>query len=138
MAHTDRYRTQHAQIMQLAAELSQQLTPSRLAADATHARRILSDLSGKLIVHLAAEDNLLYPKLFQCHDPGTQAISERFAEEMGSIARTFKNYAVRWGSAAAIQSGAEEFVAQTHAIIDALSERIRRENTELYPLADKL
>jgi hypothetical protein len=138
MSRTRRYRDQHTNIMSVATELGQQLIPSRLAADGSAARRMLSELSGKLIVHLAAEDNLLYPQLLSCHDMAAQALTRRFISEMGPLAQAFKAYAVRWGTLKRIESKPEEFADETRAIIKALSERIRRENTELYPLADAL
>jgi Hemerythrin HHE cation binding domain len=135
---TDRYRRQHAEIMQLATELGKQLDPSALAANASEARRILSDLSGKLIVHLAAEDTLLYPQLLTCRDQVTQKVAQQFTADMAPISKAFKDYALRWASAGEIQSRADAFVWETRNIIDALAQRIRRENTELYPLADRI
>lgn len=137
MSHTERYRGQHAEIMQPAAQLGRQLAPAALAADATPARKALSELSGKLIVHNAAEDKLLYPRLLQSTDTATRTVAQRFLAEMGPISQTFKDYAVRWGTAQAIQSDAQKFVSETQAILKSLVERIRHENAELYPLADK-
>jgi hypothetical protein len=137
MSQIDRYRQQHAEIMRLATELGKQLVPTKLALDAAGARKILSELSGKIIVHLAAEDTVLYPQLLKSKDSSTQALAKRFADEMGALAQTFKAYAVRWGVEKEIQSKPDAFANETRAIIKALSDRIRRENSELYPLAER-
>lgn len=124
--------------MSLANELGKHLFAAKLAKDAAQARKLLSELSGKLIVHLAAEDMLLYPQLLECKDPAARTLASRFIAEMGSIAQVFKNYVVRWNATTDIQSNPQAFVAETRAIIKALDERIHKENTQLYPLADKL
>lgn len=138
MSHTDRYRHQHAEIMQLATQLDKQLVQSKLTVGAADARKLLSELSGKIIVHLAAEDAVLYPLMLKSKDVPAQTLARRFAAEMGPIAQAFKTYATRWGSESLIQAKPEAFISETKAIIKALSERIRKENTELYPLADAL
>lgn len=136
MSKTERYRTQHGEIMRLAGDLERELVSKTLAADAGKAREVLSQLTGKLLVHLAAEDNLLYPQLLKSSESATRSVAERFSAEMKPISESFKSYASRWASARTIQTDAEGFVKETRAICKALGERIRREHAELYPLAD--
>lgn len=138
MSYTERYRAQHAEIMRLATELGRHLTPDALQRDASAPRAVLAELSGKLLVHLAAEDNVLYPRMLKSSDAKARALAQRFIDEMQPISKAFKDYAVRWGSARAIQSGAEAFIHETREILAALGERVRREHAELYALADKL
>jgi hypothetical protein len=137
MKHTDRYRQQHAEIMTLATQLSKRLSPATLVDEAAEVRKLLGDLAAKIVVHLAAEDTVLYPKLFNSKNSATQALAKRFANEMGLIAQTFRAYVTRWATETAIRSKPEDFAKESQAIIKALGERIRRENTELYPLADQ-
>lgn len=137
MKATDRYRQQHAEIMTLAAELSRRLAPETVVTQSAEIRKLLSELSGKIIVHLAAEDTVLYPRLFSSKDNATQTLARRFADEMGPIAQTFRTYATRWGSEGAIRTKPNDFAKESQAIIKALGDRIRKENVELYPLADR-
>lgn len=138
MSNTERYRRQHAEITRLAGELKRQLNPEALSDGATGVHSVLSELSGKLFVHLAAEDKVFYPQLLESTDPRMQALAERYIEEMRPISQAYKNYAVRWGSARAIESNAETFIRETREILAALDQRIRREHDELYALADQL
>ncbi|HEV2270463.1 MAG TPA: hemerythrin domain-containing protein [Steroidobacteraceae bacterium] len=138
MSNTERYRAQHAEIMRLATDLKRHLSPAALAADPGPARHILSELSGKLLMHLAAEDNVLYPQMLKSTDAKARALAQRFVAEMQPITDAFKQYAVRWANAKSIQAGAESFVRETNRIMTVLNERIRREHTELYSLADSL
>jgi len=138
VSNTERYRAQHAEILRLASDLKRHLSPATLAADAGPARHILSELSGKLLMHLAAEDNVFYPQMLRSADTKTRALTRRFVAEMHPIADAFKQYAARWGNARTIQDNAESFVRETQRIIQVLGERIRREHVELYSLADSL
>jgi hypothetical protein len=138
VSNTERYRAQHAEILQLATDLKRHLSPTSLAADAAPARRILCELGGKLLMHFAAEDDVIYPQMLRSSDAKTRALTRRFAAEMHSISDAVKRHAVRWGSARTIQANAEAFVRETQRIIQVLIERIRREHVELYSLADRL
>ncbi|HEY3784105.1 MAG TPA: hemerythrin domain-containing protein [Steroidobacteraceae bacterium] len=138
MRGTIRYREQHAPIIRLARDLERHLIGDELAKDASAARQLLSLLSGKLFVHLAVEDRLLYPGILHCEDPAVRAASQRFLQEMGPISQAFKSDSIRWGTQGAIQSRPDAFVAETKQILAAVEERIRRENRALYPLFEKL
>ncbi|HEX3845612.1 MAG TPA: hemerythrin domain-containing protein [Steroidobacteraceae bacterium] len=120
--------------MRLATDLEQHLSPATLAADPAPARHILSELSGKLLMHLAAEDNVLYPKLLKSTDANARALAQRFVTEMHPITDAFKQYAGRRGNAKTIQGDPD----RTKEITNVLGERIRREHAELYRLADTM
>ena len=109
--------------------------------DATGARTnafaislLLSQLSGKAKIHLASEDQFLYPSLFKYPQPEIQAIARRFAGEMGSLAAEFIAYANKYSNAAKIRDHAEAFIQNTKVVAAKLRERILRENEDLYPL----
>ena len=59
-------------------------------------------------MHLAAEDNVLYPQMLKSTDAKARALAQRFVTEMHPISDAFK----------------------------VLGERVRREHEELYSLAD--
>lgn len=56
---------------------------------------------------------------------------------MAGIKDAFQKYLKAW-TEGAIRSNAAGFAAETKSLFGALSQRIQRENTELYPLLDKL
>lgn len=90
-------------------------------------------MSRVLLVHLAKEDKLLYPQLRHSDRPGAARLATRFAEEMGDLAQSFTEYVEDWPVQRA-QTDWTGFATATRAILDRLRERIRREETELYPL----
>lgn len=117
-------------------ELSKLLDARALPDQASEARRLLSRLSGILRVHLAMEDQALYPRLAQHADEKLRTLASRYAEEMGSIQADFTDYLSRWPSRGAIAKDPEGFMKETRAVFTALRERIDREDEELYPLVD--
>lgn len=138
MRHTELYRQQHAAIIQLVNELEQNLTPATLTTNSMEAWRLLGELSGKIVVHLAGEDRWLYPELRSCGDTNAEAVAIRFSTEMGYIAEAFKAYATRWLAPNAIGSNPQGFIEETRDVARTLHDRMRREHTELYALADSL
>ena len=137
MSATDSFRKQHGELLAVAGEIGKLLDPAALAKNATQARMLLSNLAGKLKVHLAMEDQTLYPRLILDPDAKVSALARRFAEEMGGIAEVFGGYMSRWPTSKEIQEAPQQFVADTRKLFAALSTRIDRENNQLYPLLDQ-
>lgn len=133
-----RYHRQHEEIKTLANDLAKNLDIALLRQDPSLALGILPRLSGKLILHLSLEDEELYPKFMALGDAGTKNTAEEFQTEMGGLAKVFKDYISEWSSHRIVQNNPEKFVEQTKAIYVALSNRIKREESVLYPLAEAI
>jgi len=138
MARTDNFRKQHAEILQIARDINQHLGPVIAEETAAQLRRLLSKMHGLVELHLAMEDNSLYPSLLRSADPQARQLAQDYAKEMGGLAGTFQTYVRTWHSAATISAGAAAFTEQSKAVFNALSKRIHRENTQLYPVVDAL
>jgi hemerythrin-like domain-containing protein len=96
------------------------------------------DLFGRLTVHLALEDQVLYPKLKSSSEPTVRDMAKRFEQQMGGIKSSFDEYGKRWPGKLAVGKDPTAFVAETRQTITALKERIRREDSELYPAAERV
>jgi len=138
MAKSDRFRQQHDELLGLANALAATLDAGKLSADGTPARSALSKLAGKLLLHLGAEDEHLYPNLMASNDAHTKKIAQQFVDEMGGIANAFVGYNTKWKTASSIQADAAGFINETKGIYKALADRIDKENNILYPLMDKI
>ena len=138
MARTTRFREQHSDLLKVAAELDGLLVESQLAQDATNARRCLSGLLGKLVVHIGTEDKVLYPELRAHKDAAVATLATRFAKEMEGTANAVKAYSDKWPAPSAIRQNPKAFIADTKGVLRVLADRIRRENSELYAAADRL
>ncbi len=137
MIDTEVYRTQHDSLLKITGDISEFLDVSILTQDARKVHSLLNKLAGKLNVHLAMEDNSLYPKLLEHPQENVRSVSLYYMQEMGNLANSFKSYMSVWGMSQDILDEPAEFIRQTDQMISTLKSRIERENTELYPLAEE-
>ncbi|MDB5859796.1 MAG: uncharacterized protein JWQ76_3485 [Ramlibacter sp.] len=133
MSFTDKFRTQHNEILLIAKEMTVQLKGK---ADPAALRKLLSNLAGKLNFHLAMEDQALYPRLMERKDSDAKGLAKQFMDEMGGLGKVFGIYNDKW-QVSAIRNDPAGFASETQAVFAALTKRIARENAELYPLADQ-
>jgi iron-sulfur cluster repair protein YtfE (RIC family) len=133
MGFTDKFRTQHNEILVIAKEMTAEIKGD---ADAAVLRKLLSNLAGKLNFHLAMEDQALYPRLMERQDAEAKGMARKFMDEMGGLGKVFGTYNDKW-QISAIRKDPAGFAGETQAVFAALTKRIQRENTELYPLADR-
>ena len=136
MAVTDNYRRQHAEMMEAVQSLQPLLKPDSLAAGAAEIRNRLSQLFGKLSLHLAMEDNSLYPRFQKHADAKVRDTAARFAGEMNGVKPAIEAFSRKW-TEGAIKADPAGFCAEATRLFGVLADRIRRENTEFYPLLDK-
>ena len=122
----------------MAAEILGALDVDALAKDAAPMRRLVSRFSGKLLVHAEMENGALYPRLLHSADDDVRARATALYEEVKRIYASFESYARRWPSAEAIAADPAGFVRDTRDVMRILGTRMRRENDELYPMADRV
>jgi iron-sulfur cluster repair protein YtfE (RIC family) len=134
MGFTDKFRTQHDEILALAGSITEQL--ARPQPDAAAIRKQLSNMAGKVGFHLAMEDQALYPRLMERKGSRTEATASKFKNEMGGLAQVFTDYNAKW-QLTAMRQDMEGFSHETRKVFGALAHRITRETNELYPLADQ-
>jgi hypothetical protein len=138
MSSTEVLRRQHEEILKSAGEIALLLNADHLAADASPVRALLARLTGQVGVHLAIEDNAIYPKLVEHQDGEVRQTAKMFLDEMGGISAAFTSYTRKWPTPSSIQNSPAEFIEETQALFNALSTRIERENNQLYVLVDQL
>jgi hypothetical protein len=128
-------REEHAQLVRIVGQLAECI--SRPAPPpAVELFAVRRELNATLIGHLKAEDWILYPALLTSDDAEVAAIARQFLDEMGGLAAAFLAYADKW-SASAIESDWDGYCAESQGIIEALTQRIIRENRDLYTLAER-
>ncbi len=138
MSSTKSFRDQHDALLKMAGELGRALGAGRVNRAPTEIVKLLAMFSGKLNVHLAMEDKVLYPRLLGCRDAGTQALARKGQSDMGGIAAAFKTYRTRWSNAHRIEADQPGFVRETRELLAVLGGRITWENDCLYAAADAL
>lgn len=138
MVNSAELRRQHDDASQLITGITGQLGDYRGTDDAYRLTLGMAQLLSLLRVHLSREDEQLYPAMIRSGDRRTAATARRFANEIGGFAEHLEEFAMRWSSSAVISARFDEFREETLAIFATLETRIRRENQQLYPLADRL
>jgi len=136
MSELTKLREDHAslarQFHRLAEVIDQPAAPPQL--ELFELRR---ELVSTLLAHLKLEDWGLYPRLIDSGDPEAAAVGETFKEEMGGLAPAFLAYSNKW-NAATITADWAGYCADTRGILDALTNRLARENRDLLPLLERL
>ena len=130
------FRRQHGELQRLAGQLGKlALVPG------TPAHEIQASLGrfvGKLRVHARMETDALYPELLSHRDPEIRRRSEALYETLGPLYGLVDDFLDRWGTAEAIDARRIRFRIELARMIAKLGWRMRRENDELYPMADAL
>ena len=130
------YRAQHQRLLAMVKQLEDEL--ERKATRGAELRKRVSTLVGKLSLHLAAEDEVLYPKLLEHSEERVRTLAQKYLDETGGLADDFRAYADRWPSPASIDANPIAFASQTRRILATLKKRISREDDRLFPLIEKL
>jgi hemerythrin-like domain-containing protein len=138
MPSTANLRRQHDAAMTLASQIIDLMDRCESRNDAYRISLALAKLLGLLRIHLAQEDQGLYPAMIRSGDADAAATAQAFATEMGGLAEQLERFAARWTCSAAIFAALAEFRAEAMAVFAALATRIHRENEELYPLAQRV
>ena len=136
MSELMKLRDDHAKLAKMfrrLGEIIDQPTPPHPVVLFDIRRELVSTLLG----HLKLEDWALYPRLIDSADPEISGAGREFKDEMGGLAPAFLAYCDKW-NAGSIQSDWAGYCTDTRGILDALTNRLTRENRELLPLLEKL
>ena len=128
------FKEEHELLDKLAHELRAVVSGSK-PADPVALFHLRRNFSQKLTAHLHGEDWVLYPRLRASKDPSVAALADRFSREMSPLTARYLAYARTWTSAA-IGADWQGFRAATVAMLDALADRMEREDRELYACAE--
>ncbi len=133
-------RKQHEKLAGRVLEVFDLLSPEELSVSkqAIHERNLLSEFMGVLEWHFGMEDELFYPELLKHENTELREMTKRYIEEIGGLKERFAEYNKKWEETDSIKDDADGFVKETRDIFDALSERIQRENNELFVLIETL
>lgn len=134
MFNLNAIQLQHKEILGLAQEILSYDSVPKVIANAFEISLIIGRLAGKLSVHLNGEDQYIYPYLMEKEDKTIQETSQRFAAEMGGLARVLSDFKAEYMSAPKIKNAPAEFIETSKRVMQAIMERIAKEEKQLYPL----
>ena len=136
MSDLARLRAEHATLVDIAGRLSAIIAEPKLPA-AAQLFALRAELSSVLIAHLKAEDWVLYPRLFASADATVEQTARAFSDEMGHLGDAYVAHTQKW-TATSIAADWGGYCKEMATILDALSNRIVRENRDLYPLLEAM
>lgn len=133
-------RKQHQDIRQIIRELREDIYDSE-GLDSGNSLWIalkIGTLNGILQMHLKYEDDYLYPILINNKEnEKLREAAGRFSAEMGNLALVFKDYQEKYiRNPEIIKKDIKQFITETDQILNAISQRIDREEDELFQYAE--
>jgi hypothetical protein len=132
----DNLRDDHIQILAIIAEIRCFLDPTTVQKKASLVQNLVSRLTQKTLSHLLLEDRFLYQEmLISTHDE-TRNLAQQHIASMGSIASQLRDYIQTWCSQEDMVSLPEQFCVESRQMLEALQQRIAREEDVLYPKAE--
>ena len=133
-------RKQHDKLWERLDEIFAMLEPQKLSSlkEAIRERNLLSEFMGVLEWHFGMEDDLFYPELLKHESAELREMAQRYIDEIGGLKARFAQYNEKWEDADSIIENLEAFISETKELFESLSDRIRRENDELFVLIETL
>lgn len=133
----DKFKQQHIDIIKCISDL-RMLSRNGVSENAAEISQLIISMSSMIRLHLAVEDNTLYPALKASDNSPLAKMGEKFQDEMGSIASAYLSFARKWNTAANLRQNPEGFRADANNVLKLLYDRMRQEDVEFYPAIEAL
>jgi len=128
----DKFKHQHVDILECIAAL-RKATQAGIDENAAEIARLIVSMSSTIKLHLAVEDQFLYPALQSVGNAALSRMGKKFQEEMGAIASAYMGFAGRWNQAANVAADPEGFRSHANTVLKVIYGRMQKENTVFYP-----
>ena len=123
---------QHNELYKLLAEMKS--LGYNIEANADKIALNINLLAGKINIHLQSEDKYLYSLLLNSQHTEVRKIAKDFIAEMGHIAKTFNEFKIKFNTKNKILNNINEFKLEYPKIMNAISNRLNKEDKKLYVL----
>jgi hemerythrin-like domain-containing protein len=127
-------KRQHEGIKDAILGIKRSLKTVDLEGEAFEISKKINLLAGVLKIHLGTEDRYMYPQLMQSESDDLKKVAQDYVKEMGNISVEFTDYKNRFNTKTKIVSDSKGFVKETQRILEILETRIKKEDTNLYPI----
>ncbi|MBC6003667.1 Uncharacterised protein [uncultured Clostridium sp.] len=123
---------QHNELYKLLAEMKS--LGYNIESNADKIALNINLLAGKINIHLQSEDKYLYSLLLNSQHTEVRKIAKDFIAEMGHIAKTFNEFKIKFNTKNKILNNINEFKLEYPKIMNAISNRLNKEDKKLYVL----
>ena len=134
MIPTDTFKHQQTDILELAKRISDRLDEGPLTAQVDEILFMLRGLKDKVTIHLAAEDQLLFPRLEQNTSDELVFMARQFRSELAILCQEIAEFTARWDDKNIILVQPSRFLRETGGLLAVLGHSLERERVRLYPL----
>ncbi|MCE1193171.1 hemerythrin domain-containing protein [Acidovorax sp.] len=128
----DKFKHQHTDILRSIATL-RALAHAGVEIHAGSIAQGIVAMSGTIKLHLAVEDQVLYPALQRGGNPDLARMGRQYQSEMASIASAYDAFARRWNTAENVRRDPQGFREEANAVLRRVFERMQREDRDFYP-----
>ena len=129
---TKMYQKQHAEIKRVMDQIMASLDSSTLKKNTDDVRSLVNRLVGKLSVHLALEDNVLYPYLADSSNIELKEMGRSLQAQVGGLRKALKSYKESWTTPMSIEENPAQFAKDSKEFIDVIKNRIQLEDDGLF------
>ena len=133
----DKSKQQHLAILAAIDDL-RQLARGGVAAQAQAIAGQIVAMSGLIKLHLAVEQRYLYPAAQASGVATVARMGRAYENEMHGIAGAYLEFAGRWNTPVRLEAEPDAFRSEANSVLHALYQRMRREDSELYPAIETL
>ncbi|WP_342616239.1 hemerythrin domain-containing protein [Rhodoferax sp. GW822-FHT02A01] len=133
----DKFKHQHQDIIGNIAAL-RKASQAGVRENAAEIARLIISMSSTIKLHLAVEDQVLYPALRNGNNGVLAQMGKKFQDEMGAIASAYMGFAERWNQASRVSADPEGFRADANTVLKTVHARMQKENTVFYPAIEAL
>lgn len=128
----DKLKHQHRDIKQRIAAL-RDLTRAGVEANAEAIALGIVAMSALIKLHLAVEDQVLYPALQAGGQSDLARLAQHYQSDMVPIAAAYDAFARRWNTSQRVRENAAGFRDDANLVLRQLHERMLREDRDFYP-----
>ncbi len=132
MLYLETLKRQHEEIAEIISDIKSDIDQKDIAKEALEISSKISNLAGKLKVHLNTEDQYMYPQLLKSSNSEVQTTAQAYIDEMGTISTEFMAYKDRFNTRTKITNEIDLFVSESKRIFSLLQQRIAKEDSNLY------
>lgn len=128
----EKFKHQHRDILGNISAL-RRLAQAGVAQNAADIAELIVSMSSTIKLHLAVEDQALYPALQRGANAELARMGEQYQKDMGPIAQAYDAFAKRWNRPESVRRDEQHFRDDANRVLRMVFDRMQRENRDFYP-----
>ena len=131
------YHDHHRELLRLAREHESRLSPALVRQHPDLCLAGAQRLVASVKAHLSMEAAVLFPALLGAMDADIQATAMGLESELGDLKDRLRQFTHHWTNPESIRLAPNAFIETSMDLLQALRQRIDREEARLFPLVER-